>query len=54
MAAHLDAYPDLQRDLKFFPLGVSEPSKLSKSQIVHYNERGYVAPIDVLRSQRNR
>lgn len=47
MSQHLNAYPDLDRDLRFFPLGVDEPRLLTPEQIRHYNEMGYVAPIDV-------
>lgn len=42
-----DAYPELQRDLRFFPLGVAQPRTLSTAQIAHYNQRGFVAPIDI-------
>ena len=47
MAAILDAYPDLGRDLRFFPLGVDDPKLLTHEQIQHYNEKGYIAPITV-------
>ena len=47
MSQLLDAYPDLQRDLRFFPLGVDQPRHLSREQIQHYNEKGYIAPIDI-------
>ena len=47
MAAILDAYPDLGRDLRFFPLGVDDPKLLTHEQIKHYNEKGYIAPITV-------
>ena len=47
MSAIIDAYPDLRRDLKFFPLGVDAPSHLSKAQIDHYNAKGYIAPVSV-------
>ncbi len=43
-----DAYPELNRDLRFFPLGVEDPKLLTREQIDHYNEKGYIAPIDVL------
>ena len=42
-----DAYPELDRDLRFIRLGVDRPSCLSAEQIEHYNERGYIYPIDV-------
>jgi non-heme Fe2+,alpha-ketoglutarate-dependent halogenase len=47
MIEHLDAYPELQRDLRFFPLGVDDPGRLTRAQIVEYNTRGYLSPIDV-------
>ncbi len=47
MAQRIDAFPDLQRDLRFFPLGVDEPAHISSAQIQQYNERGYVFPIDI-------
>ncbi|MFT5445590.1 MAG: non-heme Fe2+,alpha-ketoglutarate-dependent halogenase [Gammaproteobacteria bacterium] len=47
MTQFLDAYPELKRDLRFFPLGVDEPRCLDLAQIEHYNRRGFVSPIDV-------
>lgn len=47
MSKHLDAFPELDRDLRFFPLGVANPEHLSRDQITHYNEYGYIAPVDV-------
>ena len=47
MTEHLDAYPELERDLKFYPLGVKNPTVLSLGQIDSYNEQGYLFPIRV-------
>lgn len=47
MATHIDAYPDLNRDLRFFPLGVAQPERLERAQIDEYNARGFLCPIDV-------
>ena len=47
MTAKIDAYPDLNRDLRFFPLGTENPKKLTNHQIQHYNEKGFIAPIDI-------
>ena len=47
MSQYFDAYPELNRDLRFFPLGIAEPQLLSQAQIQHYNDKGYIAPIDV-------
>ena len=45
--AHTNAYPDIERDLRFFPLGVAEPEVLTRADIERYNARGYLCPIDV-------
>ena len=42
-----NAFPELQRELDFIPLGVDNPKVLTREQIAHYNEFGYVAPISV-------
>lgn len=47
MTERSDAFPELERDLRFFPLGVEEPRHLSGAQVRQYNERGYVFPIDI-------
>ena len=47
MAQHTNAFPDLDRDLRFIPLGVDEPQHLSAEQIRRYNEGGHLFPIDV-------
>ena len=47
MTERSDAFPELERDLRFFPLGVEEPRHLSGEQVRQYNERGYVFPIDI-------
>jgi non-heme Fe2+,alpha-ketoglutarate-dependent halogenase len=48
MAAAIEnAFPELERELDFIPLGVPNPKVLTQAQIDHYNEFGYVAPIDV-------
>jgi non-haem Fe2+, alpha-ketoglutarate-dependent halogenase len=51
MATRLNAFPELERDLRFFPLGVKQPKVLDTAQIDHYNERGYIAPLDVFNSR---
>ena len=50
MTTRTDAYPELQRDLRFFPLGVEQPAHLSTDQIQQYNDKGYVFPIDIFSS----
>ncbi|MXV79498.1 MAG: phytanoyl-CoA dioxygenase family protein [Chloroflexi bacterium] len=47
MTQRTDAFPELQRDLRFFPLGVDQPEQLSTGQIEQYNDKGYVFPIDI-------
>ena len=47
MTQRTDAFPELQRDLRFFPLGLDQPANLSTEQIEQYNDKGYVFPIDV-------
>ena len=42
-----NAFPELERDLRFFPMGVAEPQTLTRAQIDEYNERGYLFPIDI-------
>lgn len=42
-----DAYPELERDLRFRPLGVEAPSVLTPAQIESYNANGYLFPIDI-------
>lgn len=45
--AHRDAYPELDRDLRFIPLGVDEPKVLARDDIERYNAQGYLYPFDV-------
>ena len=47
MTQRTNAFPDLDRDLRFIPLGVEEPRVLSPEQIRRYNEVGHLFPIDV-------
>ena len=50
MTQRTDAFPELQRDLRFFPLGVDDPVHLTTGQIEQYNDKGYVFPIDIFSS----
>ncbi len=47
MTQRSNAYPELDRDLRFFPLGVDQPAHLTSEQIEQYNERGYVFPVNI-------
>lgn len=47
MTQRSNAYPELDRDLRFFPLGVDQPAHLTSEQVEQYNERGYVFPVDI-------
>ena len=44
---HTNAFPELDRDLRFIPLGVDEPRVLTGEQIRRYNEVGHLFPIDI-------
>lgn len=47
MARHTNAFPDLERDLRFVPLGVEAPQVLSAAHIERYNSEGFLFPIDI-------
>ena len=47
MAQHTNAFPELQRDLRFVPLGVDDPQVLTPEQIDRYNADGFLFPIDI-------
>ena len=40
-------FPGAERDLRFFPIHNDAPNLLTQAQIQHYNERGFVFPLDV-------
>ena len=40
-------FPGEERDLRFFPIRNDAPRHLTPEQIRHYNERGYIFPLDV-------
>ena len=42
-----DVLDEEQRDLSFRPCGVDAPVRLTREQIDHFNERGYILPVDV-------
>ena len=42
-----DAHPHIERELKFFPVDNQSPRKLTARQIRHFNEKGYLFPLDV-------
>ena len=44
MMIQTDAFPELDRVKKFFPLGVENPRLLTKAQIDQYNDQGYLFP----------
>ena len=45
--AVLDAIPEMQRELKFFPAQTMHPRKLTPEQIRFFNEKGYIFPINL-------
>ena len=47
MTQHTNAFPELDRDLRFIPLEVNEPRELTPTQIRRYNEAGHLFPIDI-------
>ena len=47
MARHTNAFPELQRDLRFVPLGRDDPQVLTREQIDRYNADGFLFPIDI-------
>lgn len=47
MTKQTDAFPELERERRFFPLGVENPAALTRQQIQQFNEKGYVTPLDV-------
>ena len=42
-----DALPEMQREIRFFPVKNDEPKHLSKAQVEQYNTQGYVCPLHV-------
>ena len=42
-----DAHPDLQRELRFFPIRNERPSILTPGQIHHFNQKGYISRLPV-------
>ena len=47
MIKRTNAYPDLERDLQFYPLGINEPIFLNRLQIDRYNTKGYLFPFKI-------
>lgn len=47
MAQLMDAHPDIDRDLTFYPVENDAPQKLTREQIDQYNTLGYIFPLDV-------
>jgi len=42
-----DAFPELDRELRFFPRGAAQPATRTAAQIRPYSEQGYVFPLDI-------
>ena len=42
-----DAFPDLNRELKFIPLGKEKPQYLNSIEIENFNNNGYIYPINI-------
>ncbi|MEM7534346.1 MAG: phytanoyl-CoA dioxygenase family protein [Chloroflexota bacterium] len=45
--AVLDAIPDMERELKFFPAETTNPQILTMEQIDKFNKKGYVFPVEM-------
>ena len=43
----LEAFPDLDRVKRFFPLGVDNPTTLTIAQVERFNREGFLSPLDV-------
>ena len=54
MTQRTNAVPELDRDLRFIPLGVEEPRVLTPTQVRRYNEAGHLFPIDFFSLGRGR
>ena len=46
-----NAFPELERDLTFYPLGVDQPTVLTQKQINQYNDDGYLAPFTIFSTE---
>ena len=42
-----DAFPDLNRELKFIPLVKEKPQYLNSIEIENFNNNGYIYPINI-------
>ena len=51
MTIQTDAFPELDRVKKFFPLGVENTQLLTKAQIDQYNDQGYLFPFDIFSAE---
>jgi chlorinating enzyme len=51
MTIQTDAFPELDRVTKFFPLGVENTQLLTKAQIDQYNDQGYLFPFDIFSAE---
>ncbi len=42
-----NAIPEMEREIRFFPVENPNPRKLTRGQIRQFNEKGYLFPLDV-------
>ncbi len=47
MTQRTNAFPELDRDLQFIPLGVDDPRVLTPTQVRRYNEADHLFLIDI-------
>lgn len=49
-----EAYPGAERIKSFVPLGGAQPQRLGQADIDHFNERGYLCPLEVFSPEESR
>ena len=42
-----DAYPEIERELRFFPANTKDLNRLDKDEIQQFNDNGFICPLDV-------
>ena len=48
--AKTDAFPEIERELRYFPANTNELQTLSKDKIQQFNDKGFICPLDVYSS----
>lgn len=47
----MDALPEMKRKIAFYPIENESPQSLTEQQIAHYNQKGYICPLNVFSSE---